>query len=50
MADQSKSNLTVARERDLSILSMVCRANISSIASRLPECPVSLGLDPNELE
>merc|ERR1711936_1132743 len=31
---------TVARERDLSILSMVCRANISSIASRLPECPV----------
>ena len=41
---------TVARERDLSILSMVCRANIGSIASRLPECPVSLGLDPNVLE
>ena len=33
---------TIARERDLNILSLVCRANTDNIASRIPECPVSL--------
>ena len=31
---------TIARERDLNILSLVCRANTTNIASRIPECPV----------
>merc|ERR1712062_56368 len=31
---------TVARERDLSLLSLVCRANTDNIADRIPECPV----------
>merc|ERR1711953_1014701 len=33
---------TIARERDLSLLSLVCRANTDNIADRIPECPVSL--------
>ena len=32
----------IARERDLSILSLVCRANTGNISSRIPECPVRL--------
>ena len=31
---------SIARERDLNILSLVCRANTNNIASRIPECPV----------
>ena len=33
---------TVAKENDVNILSLVCRANVNTITSRLPECPVSL--------
>ena len=34
--------MLIGRERDLSLLSLVCRANTDNIADRIPECPVSL--------